>query len=93
MAWNLNFAKPGLTTSNMHIVSTNITKDKLDNGDAMNCDTRHIVIFGGWTDSTKSHYWSFEESNPSTGTIKSVVPYPFWNNDGCFHPIRYNDVC
>ena len=58
MAWDLSFAKPGLTTYTMHTVATNISKDQLQNGDALNCDSRHIVLFGGWTDSSKSHYWS-----------------------------------
>lgn len=93
MAWQLLFAKPGLTTYTMHTVAHNINKDDLINGDAMNCDSRHILIFGGWTDSSRSHYWSFEEANQNVGTIKSVTPYPYWNNDWCFHPIRYNDVC
>ena len=93
MAWDLSFAKPGLTTQNMHIVATNIAKDQLQNGDALNCDSRHIVIFGGWTDSSKTHYWAYESANPNTGTIKSATPYPYWNNDVCFHPIKYNDVC
>ena len=74
MAWDLSFAKPGLTTQNMHIVATNIAKDQLQNGDALNCDSRHIVIFGGWTDSSKTHYWAYESANPNTGTIKSATP-------------------
>lgn len=60
MAWELTFAKPGLTTYTMHTVAHNINKDDLINGDALNCDSRHIVIFGGWTDGSRSHYVSFE---------------------------------
>lgn len=60
MAWNLDWTKPGLTTYTMHTVAHNISQGELINGDALNCDSRHIVLFGGWTDSTKTHYFSLE---------------------------------
>jgi hypothetical protein len=91
MCWEL--AKPGLTTFTMHTVAHNITKDQLQPGDALNCDSRHIVLFDGWTDSSKTHYTAMEEANTATGTVKRVTPYPYWNSDTCFHPIRYNNVC
>jgi hypothetical protein len=91
MAWEL--AKPGLTTFTMHTVATNINKDDLQPGDAINCDSEHIVLFAGWTDSGKTHYVAMEETNPNEGTVKRVTPYPYWSNVGCFHPIRYNAVC
>lgn len=77
----------------MHTVAHNITKDELQPGDAMNCDSEHIVLFAGWTDSTKTHYVIMEEANTQEGTVKKVVPYPYSYNPGCFHPIRYNNVC
>lgn len=91
MAWQLS--KPGLTTYTMHTVANNIGKDSLQPGDAMNCDSRHILLFAGWSDSSKTKYISMEEANPSTGTVKRVTPYPYWNGDSCFHPIRYKNVC
>ena len=54
MCWEL--AKPGLTTFTMHTVAHNINKDELAAGDAMNCDSRHIVLFAGWADSGKTQY-------------------------------------
>lgn len=91
MAWEL--AKPGLTTFTMHTVSKNVTKAELAPGDAMNCDSHHIVLFAGWTSSDKSHYVAMEEANTAEGTVKKVIPYPYFNSDNCFHPIRYNSVC
>lgn len=91
MCWELD--KPGLTTFTMHTVAHNITKDQLQPGDAMNCDSEHIVLFAGWTDSAKTHYVIMEEANTQEGTVKKVVPYPYSYNTGCFHPIRFNNVC
>lgn len=91
MCWEL--AKPGLTTFTMHTVATNIGKDALQAGDAMNCDSRHIVLFAGWADGGKTQYVAMEEANSSTGTIKRNIPYPYFGGDTCFHPIRYNNVC
>lgn len=54
MCWEL--AKPGLTTFTMHTVAHNINKDELAPGDALNCDSRHIVLFAGWADGSKSQY-------------------------------------
>lgn len=61
MSWMLS--KPGLTTSTMHTVATNIAKDSLQPGDAINCDGHHIVLFAGWTSSDKTHYVAMEEAN------------------------------
>lgn len=91
MAWELS--KPGLTTYTMHTVAHNIAKDQLQPGDALNCDSEHIVLFAGWSDSSKTHYVAMEETRPGEGTVKRVTPYPYWSNQGCFHPIRYNNAC
>lgn len=91
MCWGL--AKPGLVTWTFPKVAKNITKAQLLPGDAMNCEARHILLFVGWTNSSKTHYYSMEEANSKTGTIKRVTPYPYWNGDKCFHPIRYTKAC
>lgn len=91
MCWELG--KPGLTTFTMHTVATNIGKDQLQPGDAMNCDSRHIVLFAGWADGGKTQYVAMEEANSATGTVKRNIPYPYYNGDTCFHPIKYNGVC
>lgn len=91
MAWQL--AKPGLTTFTMHTVATNIKKTDLQPGDAINCDTTHIVLFGGWANAAKTQYTALYEANPAQGTVKKISPYPFFDNVSCYHPIRYNKVC
>ena len=58
MCWEL--ARPGLTTFTMHTVAHNIEKGALAPGDAMNCDSRHIVLFAGWTDGSQSKYVAME---------------------------------
>ena len=58
MCWEL--ARPGLTTFTMHTVSHNITKNDLQPGDALNCDSRHINLFAGWADSGKTQYIAME---------------------------------
>lgn len=58
MAWMLS--KPGLTTYTMGSVSHGISKDSLAAGDAMNCASRHILLFAGWSDSSRTHYVSME---------------------------------
>lgn len=91
MCWELG--GPGLTTSTLNKVSGSISKDSLQPGDAIICEAEHVILFGGWTDSTKTHYVGYEEANASEGTIKRVTPYPYWYHTDCFHPIRYNSVC
>lgn len=91
MCWGL--ARPGLSTYTMHTVASNINKGDLAPGDALNCDTTHIVLFAGWVDAAQTKYIGMQETNPSTGTVKGPIPYPYFGGDGCFHPIRYNDVC
>lgn len=29
----------------------------------------------------------------STGCVKKVAPYPFYDNQGCYKPVAYNEVC
>lgn len=91
MAWELS--KPGLTTQTLPSVSTNIGKDSLQPGDALLCESEHVVLFGGWTDSTKTHYIAYEETRPGEGTVKRATPYPYWSSTSCFHPVRSNNVC
>lgn len=54
MCWEL--ARPGLPLSNLHTAAHNVNKDQLEAGDAMNCDGKHALIFGGWTSGARSEY-------------------------------------
>lgn len=90
MCWELG--KPGLSTSTLPQVSHHITKNDLQPGDAILCEGHHVILFAGWSDSSKSHYVAMEEASPTYGTIKRVVPYPYFDTS-CYHPVRYNSVC
>jgi hypothetical protein len=89
MAWESS--KPGHTTFDMHEISHAISKGELQPGDALLCESEHVVLFGGWIDS--DHYTAYEETRPGEGTVKRATPYPYWYNTGCFLPYRYNSVC
>ncbi len=58
MCWEL--PKPGHTTSTLPGVSTSISKAELQNGDALLCPGTHVVLFAGWSDSSRTHYTGME---------------------------------
>jgi len=91
MAWNIS--KPGLTTQTLPRVSHKITKDELQHGDVLLNEAEHVVLFGGWTDTSHSHYIAYEETKPGEGTVKRMTPYPYWYNTVEFVPYRLNEVC
>jgi len=91
MAWETS--KPGYTTFTLPQISHPIAKSELQPGDVLLCTSEHVVLFGGWTDSGKTHYTAYEETRPGEGTVKRETPYPYWYNTGCFHPYRYDHVC
>jgi len=91
MCWDTS--RPGYTTFSMPSIANKITHNELQPGDALLCVTEHVVLFGGWADSGHTQYYGYEETKPGTGTIKSVVPYPYWYNTACFQPYRYGWVC
>ena len=86
----------GYTTDTLPEVSHRISKDELLPGDFMDCVSDHVVLFGGWTDASKTHYVAYQE--PGCHTVgphyafSSVVPYPFDWNPGCFEPYRKNGL-
>lgn len=86
-------AKPGLTTSTFHTVGHFITKAELVAGDALLYAAEHIVLFEGWTDSTKTHYTAYEETKPGEGTVTRATPYPYWYSTSSFLPFRANSAC
>jgi hypothetical protein len=54
----------------------------------------HAVLFGGWTDSSKTAYWGLHESSSAKGTVRVKIP---WGNSGFysalgFAPYRYAGV-
>jgi hypothetical protein len=91
MCWES--AKPGHTTETLGEISKEITKADLMEGDCLLCASEHVVLFGGWADAGHTQYIAYEETRPGEGTVKRVTPYPYWYNQGCFIPHRYDEVC
>jgi len=54
----------------------------------------HAVLFGGWTDSSKTAYWGLHESGSAKGTVRVKITWGksgFYNELG-FAPYRYPGV-
>lgn len=54
----------------------------------------HVVIFGGWTDSTQKTYWGLHEANTAKGTVKEKISWGtsgYWTSQG-FAPYRYRGI-
>ncbi len=54
----------------------------------------HTVLFGGWTDSSKTAYWGLHESSSAKGTVRVKIPWGrsgFYNELG-FAPYRHAGV-
>jgi len=90
---------PGLDTMEFHTVSHPISKAELVPGDCMLNAAEHVCLFGGWTDSDKTHYWAYEETQPCSvnpkwcGTMKNNIAYPYYYDPSLFLPYRYNNFC
>eukprot|EP01012_Entosiphon_sulcatum_P034801 TRINITY_DN441_c0_g2_i1.p1 TRINITY_DN441_c0_g2~~TRINITY_DN441_c0_g2_i1.p1 ORF type:complete len:254 (+),score=45.25 TRINITY_DN441_c0_g2_i1:26-763(+) len=86
----------GYTTSTLLQVAHKITKEELQEGDAMLCPSEHVALFGGWANSEKTHFYALQEPGCHTSgphhAFKSVVPYPFDFNPSCFVPVRFNHI-
>jgi hypothetical protein len=91
MAWDSS--QPGHTTQTMHEIASPITKADLLPGDCLLYAAEHVVLFGGWTDSSKTEYMGYEETKPGTGTIAEATPYPYWYSQSDFLPYRYTNIC
>ncbi|MFK4116489.1 peptidoglycan-binding protein [Streptomyces longwoodensis] len=50
----------------------------------------HVVIFGGWTDHTRTSYVAYEQTPPATR--RGSTPYAYWSNSGQYVPYRYKGV-
>ncbi len=95
MAWGLSKQYGGLSTRDMASpkVAHQITKAELLPGDVLLDANEHVVIFGGWTDASRSHYTAYEEVGPTAWcALESVIPYPYWPVGLHFAPYRYNGI-
>ncbi|WP_354641606.1 peptidoglycan-binding protein [Kitasatospora camelliae] len=94
MAWGLGSSQ---TTWTLPQFAERISKNDLQPGDALiyNNPTNpgagsHTVLFGGWTDSTRTRYVAYEQTRP--GTTKRSTPYAYWSNSGSYVPYRYKGL-
>jgi hypothetical protein len=97
MAWALPGHPPhgpgGLNTVGLEIVSTGINRDELCPGDVLvraegAREGRHVVLFAGWVDPTRTEYWGLEQVD-GVGTIRRVMGYPYARDGGFYEPRRY----
>ncbi|GGL71265.1 membrane protein [Streptomyces fumigatiscleroticus] len=94
MAWHL---PENEWTGSLGQFGVRITKEELQPGDILlfhnTTDPEkgsHVVIFGGWTDYTHTHYTAYEQTPPHTR--RKATPYAYWSNSDRFLPFRYKNV-
>ncbi|MFJ7135651.1 peptidoglycan-binding protein [Streptomyces fungicidicus] len=94
MAWGL----PGNEwTGSLGDYAERITKAELQPGDVLLYHNAgdpyggsHVVLFGGWTDASRSQYAAYEQTVPHTR--RKTTPYAYWNNSSRYVPYRYKGV-
>ncbi|MFF3844695.1 peptidoglycan-binding protein [Streptomyces sp. NPDC002328] len=94
MAWGLTGNE---WTGSLHQFATRVTKEELQPGDMLlfhnpaNPENgSHVVLFGGWTDSTHTYYVAYEQTRPTTRRL--ATPYGYWTNSDRYVPYRYKGV-
>ncbi|MFC9928682.1 peptidoglycan-binding protein [Streptomyces sp. NPDC127190] len=94
MAWGLTGNE---WTGSLDQYGVRITKDELQPGDILlrhnPADPErgsHVVIFGGWTDYTRTSYTVYEQTPPRTR--RQVTPYPYWSHADAYVPYRYKGL-
>ncbi len=94
MAWKLSGNE---WTGSLAQYAEKITKAELQPGDILlfhnasdPYNGSHVVIFGGWTDSTRSQYVAYEQTPPHTRRM--TTPYAYWSNSARYVPYRYKGV-
>ncbi|MBO1416756.1 peptidoglycan-binding protein, partial [Streptomyces sp. FH025] len=94
MAWGLGSSQTTWTLPNF---AERISKNDLQPGDVLIYNNpsnpqagSHVTIFGGWTDSSRTRYVSYEQTSPNT--VKRSTPYAYWNNSGAYVPYRYTGL-
>ncbi|MDI6691948.1 MAG: cell wall-binding repeat-containing protein [Anaerosomatales bacterium] len=100
MTWKTSH--PGLSTRTLHYVSTVIPRELLQPGDALVSYDNHAVLFGGWANAERTHYYAYEMSSSASrqsttapdGTVIRVTPYPYWSwpADRPYVPYRRDGV-
>ncbi|MGA5548286.1 hypothetical protein [Streptomyces pseudogriseolus] len=94
MAWKL----PGNEwTGSLAQYADRITKAQLSPGDILlfhnaadPYNGSHVVIFGGWANSSRTQYVAYEQTSPHTR--RTTTPYAYWNSSSRYVPYRYKGV-
>lgn len=94
MAWSL----PGNEwTGSLGQYGVRISKAELQPGDILlfhnPADPQkgsHVVIFGGWTDYTRSNYIAYESAPPHAR--RQSTPYAYWNHSARYLAYRYKGL-
>jgi len=94
MAWNLGTSQ---TTWTLPDYADRISRSDLQPGDVLIYNNpgnpeagSHAVLFGGWTDSSRTRYVAYEQTRPNT--LKRSTPYAYWSNAGSYVPYRYRGL-
>ncbi len=94
MAWNL----PGNEwTGSLDQYGVRIAREDLQPGDILLFHNpadpekgSHVVIFGGWTDYTRTHYVAYESTRPHARRL--VTPYAYWSHSDRYLAYRYKGL-
>lgn len=108
MAYNLRTksgAPYSLSTATLRPRLTRIAKDDLLPGDVIlrpndlvidgkRVAYGHVVIFGGWTDSTRAYYVGYHESSSRRGAVRTTIRYGVsgFGSEAGFAPYRYSAI-
>ncbi|WP_077799834.1 peptidoglycan-binding protein [Streptomyces sp. JHA26] len=94
MAWKLPTNE---WTGSLGAFADRITEEELQPGDILLFHNAshpragsHVVIFGGWTDGTRTSYTAYEQTSPHTRKLST--PYAYWSNSAKYLPYRYKGV-
>ncbi|MEV7102927.1 peptidoglycan-binding protein [Streptomyces atroolivaceus] len=94
MAWDLGTNE---WTGSLAAFGTEIARADLQPGDILLFHNladpavgSHVTVFGGWTDSTHSHYLAYELTRPSAR--KATTPMAYWSNSSKYVAYRYKGV-
>ncbi|MFE9400308.1 peptidoglycan-binding protein [Streptomyces sp. NPDC006530] len=94
MAWNLGTNE---WTGSLAKFAVRTTRDELQPGDILLFHNpanpnkgSHVVVFGGWTDSTHAYYTAYEQTPPHAR--EQATPYAYWKDSASYVPYRYKAV-
>ncbi|TLS44781.1 NlpC/P60 family protein [Streptomyces montanus] len=94
MAWNLGANE---WTGSLAQYGVRISRSQLQPGDILlfhnPADPQkgsHVVIFGGWTDYTQTHYLAYEEVRPRARG--QATPFAYWSQSNRYVAYRYKGL-